>query len=259
MNSQAYRPQIKIFKSRIKAQILKMKIPRPPHNWSVTPRQAIAIQNKFSKLVVCKKTTAAYRHVAGIDAAFTKDKKYCIGGVVLWDIIKQTVLELHIAVLPLRFPYIPGLLSFREAPAVIGALRKLTLTPDVLLCDGQGIAHQRNFGIACHLGVLTGLPSIGCAKSRLVGRYQEPGADRGRSSPLIHRNQRVGSLVRTRAHVKPVYISVGHKLDLVTAEKIILDCSVGYRLPEPIRLADQLVGTEKRKRQFRVPVPRRMG
>jgi len=236
-----------------------MKIPRPPHNWSVTPRQAITIQNKLATLVVREKTTGAFRLAAGVDGAFTSDKRFCIGGVVLWNIIKQTVLEQHIAVLPQRFRYIPGLLSFREAPAVIGALRKLTLTPDVLICDGQGIAHQRGFGIACHLGVLTGLPSVGCAKSRLVGRYREPGADRGAISPLIQKNQRVGSVVRTRTHIKPVYVSVGHKLDLEAAERLILCCSVGYRLPEPIRLADQLVGAEKRKRQIRIPVPRRMG
>jgi deoxyribonuclease V len=160
---------------------------------------------------------------------------------------------------PLRFPYIPGLLSFREAPAIIAALRKLSRRPDVLICDGQGIAHQRSFGIACHLGVLTGLPSVGCAKSRLVGRYREPGADQGAISPLIHRNQRVGSVVRTRTHVKPVFVSVGHMLDLNAAERLILSCSVGYRLPEPIRLADLLVGAEKRKRHFRIPVPLRMG
>jgi len=231
-----------------------MKIPRPPHNWSVTPRLAITIQNKLATLVVSEKTTGEFHIAAGVDAAFTSDKQSCIGGVVLWNIIKQTVLEQHIALLPLRFPYISGLLSFREAPAIIGALRKLTLTPDVLICDGQGIAHQRGFGIACHLGVLTGLPSVGCAKSRLVGCYREPGADRGAISPLIHRNQRVGSVVRTKAHVKPVYVSVGHKLDLEAAERLILSCSVDYRLPEAIRLADQLVGAEKRKRQFRVPV-----
>jgi deoxyribonuclease V len=248
MNCQAYRRRIKAFGLRIKPQLLKMKIPRPPHNWAVTPRQAIAIQNKLSKLVVCENTTAAYRFAAGADAAFSKDKKYCIGGVVLWDIVQQTILEQQVAVYPLRFPYIPGLLSFREAPAVIAALRKLTLTPDVLICDGQGIAHQRRFGIACHIGVLAGLPAVGCAKSRLIGRYREPGAERGEISPLLYKNKRIGSVVRTRAHVKPVFISVGHKLDLVTTEKIILGCSVGYRLPEPTRLADQLVGAEKRKR-----------
>jgi deoxyribonuclease V len=235
-----------------------MKISRPPHNWAVTLRQAINIQKKLANLVVCATEREKFRLVAGVDAAFPPDKQSCIGGVVLWDIERQTVLEQHISILPLRFPYIPGLLSFREAPAVIAALRKLTLTPDVLLCDGQGIAHQRSFGIACHLGVLTGLPSVGCAKSRLVGQYQEPGVERRSISPLLYKNQRIGSVVRTRAHVRPVYISVGHKLDLVTAEKLILNCTVGYRLPEPVRLADQLVGTEKRKRLTRLPETRRM-
>ncbi len=235
-----------------------MKIPRPPHNWSVTPRQAITIQKKLAKLVIDETSTSAFRLVAGVDGAFTNDKQSCIGGVVLWDIVQQRVLEHHIALLPLRFPYIPGLLSFREAPTIIAALRKLRQTPDMLLCDGQGIAHQRNFGLACHLGFLTGLPAVGCAKSRLVGQYEEPGTERGAISPLIYKNKRIGSIVRTRAHVKPVFVSVGHKLDLVTAEKLILDCSVGYRLPEPIRLADQLVGTEKRKRRSKVRRTQRM-
>jgi deoxyribonuclease V len=128
----------------------------------------------------------------------------------------------------------------------------------VLLCDGQGIAHQRSFGIASHLGILTGLPSVGCAKSRLVGRHHEPEANRGAISPLFYKKQRIGSVVRTRAHVKPVYISVGHMLNLVTAEKLILACSVGFRLPEPIRLADQLVGMEKRKRCSKVRMISRM-
>ena len=138
-------------------------------------------------------------------------------------------------------PYIPGLLSFREAPAVIAALRKLQETPDVILCDGQGIAHPRRLGIASHVGVVTGLATIGCAKSRLTGHYTEPGTRKGSMSPLLDGNERVGTVIRTRDNVRPVFVSVGHLVDLPYAEQVVLTCAIKYRLPEPTRLADQLV------------------
>ena len=220
-----------------------MKIPRPPHNWSLTPRQAIAVQKRLASLVIRTRPAGEPpARVAGIDAAFTSDHRLCIGGVVLWDIKKQQVLEQQSAIRPLTFPYIPGLLTFREAPALIAALRKLEQIPDVLICDGQGIAHPRRFGIACHVGILTGLPTIGCAKSRLIGQFREPAPMRGSVSPLHIDHQRIGSVVRTRTGVKPVFVSIGHKMDLAGAEQLVLACTGHYRLPEPTRLADRLVG-----------------
>jgi deoxyribonuclease V len=231
-----------------------MKIPRPPHNWSLTPRQAIAIQKRLAPLVIRTRPAGEPALAAGIDAAFTPDGRFCIGGVVLWDIQKRQILEQQTAIRALTFPYIPGLLTFREAPALIAALRKIKHIPDILICDGQGIAHPRCFGIACHVGIITGLPTIGCAKSRLFGRFREPGPERGSISPLIADNQRIGSVVRTRTDVKPVFISLGHKMDLAGAEQLILACTGRYRLPEPTRLADQLVGAIKKQlRPVRVP------
>lgn len=235
-----------------------MKIPRPPHNWSLTPQQAIAVQKRLAPMVIHARPAGALSLVGGIDAAFTADNRFCIGGVVLWDITKQQVLEQQTAIRPLSFPYIPGLLTFREAPALIAALRKIERIPDVLLCDGQGIAHPRGFGIACHLGVLTGLPTVGCAKSRLVGQFQEPGPTRGAISPLMAENQRIGSVVRTRTHVKPVFVSVGHKVNLVSAEQLILACTGRYRLPEPTRLADRLVGAVKKQHHCLETTPNRL-
>lgn len=224
-----------------------MKIGRSPHNWAITPRQAIVIQKKLSSMISRSGSPVRIRLAAGLDAAFTPDKKGCIGGVVLWDIEERKIVERYTAVRELYFPYIPGLLSFREAPALISALRQLRTVPDLLICDGQGIAHPRRLGIASHIGVITGLPAIGCAKSRLVGDYREPGPKRGDASPLCDKNERVGTVLRTRDRVKPVYVSVGHKIDLDLAVRIILDCTIGYRLPEPTRLADHLVAEHKKK------------
>ncbi len=225
-----------------------MKIPRPPHNWSVTPKQAIAIQKQLALLVRQVKPPQPVRYIAGVDAAFSPDNRRCLAGVVLWDREDQVIVEQQLGVRQLKFPYIPGLLTFREAPAIIMALRNLQHRPDVLLCDGQGIAHPRRLGIASHLGLLVDLPAIGCAKSRLIGSYQEPGQEKGARAPLLIDQEQVGSVVRTRERVKPVFVSIGHKIDLPTAEQIVLACATRYRLPEPTRLADQLVAAAKRQR-----------
>jgi deoxyribonuclease V len=187
-----------------------------------------------------------FRRVAGLDAAFSRDGRRCIGGVVVWSLEDRAVLERRVAIRALTFPYVPGLLSFREAPALVAALRSLRSAPDVLLCDGHGLAHPRRFGIACHLGVLAGLPAVGCAKSRLVGSHRVPAARRGARQPLRDADEIVGTVLRTRTGVKPVFVSVGHRCDLVSAERLVLDCAVRFRLPEPARLADQLVAAAKR-------------
>jgi deoxyribonuclease V len=151
-----------------------------------------------------------------------------------------------VAVRPLRLPYVPGLLSFREDPAVLAALRRLRATPDVLLYDGHGLAHPRRFGVACHIGLIVDRPAIGCAKSRLVGMHREPGWRRGSAAPLLDGGEVIGSVLRTRDGVRPVFVSVGHRIDLRTARRIVLACALRHRLPEPTRLADQLVGAAKR-------------
>ncbi len=224
-----------------------MKIPSVPHRWSLTPRQAIAVQTKLASTVRQSKPDRPTRLVAGADMAISPDGRRCIAAVVLWDMGAQTIVEERVAVRTLTFPYVPGLLSFREAPVVLAALRKLRQTPDVLMCDGHGLAHPRRFGIACHLGVITGLPSIGCAKSRLVGEHEAPAEQRGAKAPLIHLGQTIGIVLRTRSGVKPVFVSVGHRIDLLSAERIVLRCALHYRLPEPTRLADRLAAKAKRR------------
>jgi deoxyribonuclease V len=150
------------------------------------------------------------------------------------------VLEKSTAARPISFPYVPGLLSLREGPVVLEALEKLKSTPDLLMIDGQGIAHPRRFGIASHIGLLTDIPSVGCAKTRLLGAYQEPQPDRGSIAYLRENGETLGAVVRTRTGVKPVFVSIGHLMDLKDCIRIILECCRGYRLPEPIRRADQL-------------------
>jgi deoxyribonuclease V len=224
-----------------------MKIPPVPHKWTVTPRQAIAIQKQLASRVVKSRPRKAIRFVAGADAAFPKGGKQVVAAVVLWDLEQRIVLEEHVAVRKLTFPYVPGLLSFREAPAVLAALRKLRQNPDCLMMDGHGLAHPRRFGIACHVGVICRTPTIGCAKSRLTGFHDEPDLARGSWTPLEDHAVTLGTVLRTRDGVKPVFVSVGHRIDLGTAEQVVLDCAVRYRLPEPTRLADRLVAAAKRK------------
>jgi deoxyribonuclease V len=144
------------------------------------------------------------------------------------------------------FPYIPGLLSFREVPAALAALEALPAAPDLILCDGQGIAHPRRCGLASHLGLLARTPSIGVAKTRLVGEHRAPAARRGAWAPLVHRGERIGAVLRTRAGVKPVYVSIGHRVSLATALRLVMACTRRYRIPEPLRWAHRLASGEAR-------------
>ncbi len=164
---------------------------------------------------------------------------------MLWDIRQRVVVEQQTATRRLTFPYVPGLLSFRESPAILAALRKLRRTPDALMCDAHGFAHPRRFGLACHLGVLCDLPTIGCAKSRLVGTHREPGLKHGMRARLTDDGELIGWVLRTQDGVKPVFVSVGHRIDLRTAARVVVACALRYRLPEPTRLADHLVKVAK--------------
>ncbi len=226
-----------------------MHIPRIPHRWSVTPKRAIAIQRELAACVVRENTggqaasgTRRDLHlVAGADLAFSRDGADCIAGVVVWDVAGEEVIEQQVARKPVRFPYVPGLLSFREVPALLAALRKLRTAPDAFIFDGQGYAHPRRFGLACHAGVILNRPAVGCAKSRLIGEHDEPKSAAGSVSWLTDQGERIGAVVRTRDGVKPVYVSVGHCVSLAQAIRIVLACTTRFRLPEPTRLADQLV------------------
>lgn len=218
-----------------------MKIPRAPHAWNVSPSRAVEIQRQLADRVIPRGRLRRARLIAGADIAFTTDKETCVAGVVVWDLRTDQVVEQQVVRQPVAFPYVPGLLSFREAPALVAAFRKLSVEPDAFMFDGQGLAHPRRFGLACHVGVLIDRPSLGCAKSILIGGGETPAPERGSTAPLIHHGQTIGEAVRTRDGVRPVYVSIGHRMSLRVAVDLTLQCSTRYRLPEPTRLADKLV------------------
>jgi len=223
-----------------------MKPPPRSHRWNVSPTRAVQIQNELVGRVVRQPLRRDVQWIAGADMAFTPDGERCVAGAVLWDGRTGQVIEQQVAVRKVRFPYVPGLLSFREAPAVLAAVRKLRRSPDVLLLDGQGQAHPRRMGLACHVGVLLDLPTVGCAKSRLCGEFNEPSAERGSRADLVDGNEVIGAVVRTRTGVRCLFVSVGHRVTLDDAVRLVLVCSTRYRLPEPTRLAHQLVTRQRR-------------
>jgi deoxyribonuclease V len=210
------------------------------HSWKVTPAEARAIQLRLRDQVETEDRLGPVSRVAGIDVGFEAGGEITRAAVALLGFPDLQPLQQTIARLPTCFPYVPGLLSFREIPAVLEALERLDLIPDLLLCDGQGIAHPRRFGIASHLGVVTRIPSIGVAKSRLVGVHQEPGPEKGCWAPLMDGDERIGAVLRTRTNVRPLYISSGHRICLETAIDYVLACTPKYRLPETTRQAHKL-------------------
>jgi deoxyribonuclease V len=210
------------------------------HEWPTTLEEAQAVQQRLRSQVVTHDDLGEVRAVAGVDAGYEDEGRTARAVVVVLAFPSLEPLEYTIARRPAAFPYVPGFLSFREGPAVVAALAELRAPPDLVIFDGQGIAHPRRLGIASHIGVLTGLPSIGCAKSLLVGRHEPLPDVRGASVPLFHRGEQVGAVLRTRVGVKPVYISVGHRVGLETALRYVMACTTKYRLPEATRLADGL-------------------
>ena len=212
----------------------------PGHDWTVTPKEAIALQRMLAGRVRLQSGPKNIRSVAGVDTGFPDQGRTARAAVVVMSCPQLEPLEVQLAFEPTSLPYIPGLLSFRELPVVLRALEKLSILPDLVLCDGQGIAHPRRLGIAAHLGVVTGLPTIGVGKSRLIGDYQEPGQEKGCISPLMDAGQRIGTVVRTRTSVRPLFISPGYRTDHDSAVEWAFACTGRYRLPEPIRLADRV-------------------
>ena len=216
---------------------------RHSHPWDLTPAEAVSLQRRLAGLV--EKGDAlpprkALTRVAGVDVGFEDQGRITRAAVVLLTFPDLVLVESAVARVPTTFPYVPGLLSFREIPAVLAALEGLQCVPDVLLCDGQGYAHPRRFGIACHLGVLTGLPSVGVAKTRLLGRHGEVPAGRGEWCPLSDHDEIIGAVLRSRPGVKPLYVSLGHRVSLATAVELVMACCTRYRLPETTRHAHRL-------------------
>ncbi|ABA20443.1 Endonuclease V [Trichormus variabilis ATCC 29413] len=212
-----------------------------PHPWPLTVEEAITIQEELRHQVITQdQFTQPVQYVAGVDMGFEADGTISRAAVAVLSFPDLQVVETSLAYRPTSFPYIPGFLSFREIPAVLDALEKIQTKPDIILCDGQGIAHPRRLGIASHLGVLLNIPTIGVAKSLLIGRHEELADTKGSWQPLIHRGEIIGAVLRTRVGVKPVYVSSGHKISLPTAIDYVLRCTPKYRLPETTRVADKL-------------------
>jgi deoxyribonuclease V len=208
--------------------------PLCPPRWNVTPAEARQIQEEVRSQVSRKngRELKRLRYVAGVDCAFRNNQA----------IAAASLLEVAVVQKPLEFPYVPGLLTFRECPAILAAIDMLTVKPDLVMVDGQGIAHPRRIGIAAHLGVLLDKPTIGCAKSRLIGTHDEPHHKAGCYTDLWDKDDLIGAVLRTRDGCNPLYISIGHKVDLPTAIDLVLECCRGYRLPEPTRFAHQAAG-----------------
>lgn len=219
-----------------------------PQGRKIDVTQAKALQERLRHRVIRTRLIQPeeIRLVAGTDLSYLKDRRRALAAVVLMEYGSLQVVEEKVKVREVDFPYVPGLLSFRELPALLEALYSLDQKPDVIIADGHGIAHPRLFGLACHLGVETGIPTIGCAKSRLVGDHEEPSPDAGDWVPLIYRGETVGAVLRTKRGVRPLYVSVGHGTDLVFCVRVVMDCLRGYRLPEPQRRAHQLAEACKR-------------
>jgi len=225
------------------------------HRWDVTPAEARALQLEWRGRIELGDRFGRIRRVAGADVAFDSAAPggQAIAGIILFSYPGWEELERAEARHPLTFPYVPGLLSFREIPAILAAIERLRQTPDLIFCDGQGYAHPRRFGMASHLGVLLDVPTIGCAKSRLIGEYREPGLRAGAWKPLVHQGERIGAALRTRVGSQPIYISTGHRVSLESALELTMEACDGPRVPRPTRLADRYVAEVKR---VALPSPR---
>ena len=213
-----------------------------PYSYYITPAEARAEQDRLRHRVIRSGDPRRVRYVAGADCAFPNDGLVTRGAVAVlaWpslDYVEHAVVER-----PTDFPYVPGLLSFREVPALLEALARLKTRPDLLLCDGQGYAHPRRLGFASHLGLASGIPSIGVAKSRLIGTHRQPGRKAGSRAPLMDSKEVIGAVLRTRDGVAPLFVSTGHRVGLDAAVRWVLGCCRGFRLPETTRWADGLAG-----------------
>ena len=212
------------------------------HSWQVTTAQAKAIQTGLAAEVSRVGNVTAPRLIAGVDISVNRWNGTGRGAVVVLNYPDLEIVEVKVVTDKITFPYVPGLLSFREAPLILAAFERIENVPDLVMVDGQGIAHPRRMGLAAHLGLCLGIPTIGCAKSRLCGEGEEPADEQGSRTALLDNGEVIGAVVRTRAGVKPVYVSIGHMIDLEAAIHWVEACCRGYRLPEPTRLAHQAAG-----------------
>jgi deoxyribonuclease V len=211
------------------------------HPWKLNEFDALILQQHLASKVIKKDQLNDMKYVAGVDVAYDKQSDKLFSAVVVLDAGSLDIVETAMVEDIARFPYIPGLFSFRELSPIAKALKQLNTSPDLIVCDGQGIAHPRRFGLASHLGVLFDVPTIGCGKTKLIGEAEEPGKKRGDYAPLVENGEVIGNVLRTQDNVKPIYVSIGHRISLPTACDWILKLSPRYRLPETTRQADQIV------------------
>jgi deoxyribonuclease V len=218
------------------------------HPWDLDYAGAVAVQRALAGRVEAGPALERVETIAGADVSGGKKDEWIVAAVVVMRLRGGEVVEIAKAAVRAAWPYVPGCLSFREVPALAEAFRRLRTVPDLVLCDGQGFAHPRRMGLACHVGLLVGVPTIGCAKSRLLGEpASELGAARGSRAALMDGAERIGTVLRTRTGAKPLYVSVGHRIDLASAERWVLAAAPRFRLPEPIRMAHQVVTEAKRE------------
>lgn len=213
------------------------------HPWDLSPKEASGVQSGLAAQVERRPRLGRVYQVAGIDVSIRND--VARAAVVVLDFERLTPVSYALATRPVTFPYVPGLLAFREGPVVLDALEQLDARPDLLIFDGHGLAHPRRLGIASHIGLLVDMPAIGCAKSRLCGRHDEPGQEPGTYVFLVDGGEVIGAVLRTRRNVRPVYVSIGHRVDLATSIEHVLACCRGYRLPETTRWAHWVAGGHK--------------
>ncbi|MDW8120083.1 MAG: deoxyribonuclease V [Chloroflexota bacterium] len=230
----------------------------PLHPWDVSPAEAIAVQERLARHLRLEPLPTPPQTVCGLDLSAEDAEGWAIGAAVVVAFPNLEVVEVRTARRQVTFPYIPGLLAFREVPVLVAALERLTITPDCFIVDGQGIAHPRRFGIACHIGLLVDRPTIGCAKSLLRGTHAPVADKAGAWEPLVDRGEVIGAAVRTRAGGAPVYVSPGHRIDLAGAVRIVVACSRGHRLPEPTRLAHLAAGGRLPERAPHTPWQERL-
>ncbi|QYK63482.1 MULTISPECIES: deoxyribonuclease V [Paenibacillus] len=211
------------------------------HNWELTETEAIKLQQELSKKVTKEDQLPEIHYVAGVDVAYSEQSDLLVAAIVILEANSLNIVESVVVEDSVQFPYISGLFSFRELPSIVKAFKQIKTFPQLVVCDGQGIAHPRRFGLASHLGVIFDIPTIGCGKTKLLGDFQEPSQERGACSLLVDREEIIGSVLRTQENIKPLFVSVGHRISLDTACNWILKLSPRYRLPETTRQADQLV------------------
>jgi deoxyribonuclease V len=223
------------------------------HAWDLSPTEAVALQKRLRERVTLAPLPDDVRVVAGADISYNKYSDVLHAGFVLVRLPELEVVETAGVTLRVTFPYVPGLLSFRETPPLLEAWKRVETRPDVLMLDGQGLAHPRRFGIACHVGLLFDVPAIGCAKTLLVGKFEPPEESAGSHTPLVDRGETVGAVVRTKDRVQPVYVSPGHLADIDSSVALALRCTGRYRIPEPTRLAHLFVNALRRGEEWTPP------